>query len=49
MLNFSHVLDIKQKQLIEIFENFELLLKMSPPQIKYKILDKEKQIIEQTF
>ncbi len=49
VLNFSYESDINAKQLIEIFDNFQLLLKMTPPQIKYKILDEEKKIIEQTF
>ena len=49
VLKFSYESDITQKQLIEIFDNFQLLLKMSPPQIKYKILDEEKRIIEQIF
>ena len=49
VLSFSHELDMTQKQLVEIFNNYQLLLKMSPPQIKYKILDEEKRIIEQTF
>lgn len=49
MLNFSYESSINAKQLIEIFDTFPLLLKMSPPQIKYTILDEQKGIIQQTF
>lgn len=49
MLSFSYELDMTQEQLVAIFDNYQLLLKMSPPQIKNKIIDVEKRIIEQTF
>lgn len=41
--------DNKSQNLIEIFENFQLLLKISPQQIKYKILDESNGLIQQTF
>jgi FkbM family methyltransferase len=49
VLNFSYESNIKARQLIEIFDKFPLLLKMSPPQIKYTILDEKNRIIQQKF
>ena len=39
----------KAKNLIEVIENFQLLFKISPPQIKYKLLDESKRLIHQSI
>lgn len=49
MISFSYESNIKAKQLVEIFDNLPLLLKMSPPQIKYLILDEKERIVQQIF
>lgn len=39
----------KASHLIKIFENIQLLLKISPPKIKYKIIDETNGLIQQTI
>ena len=46
-LNYSS--KSKKENLVEIFENIELLLKLSPPQIKYELVDKEKGVFKQSI
>jgi len=48
-LNFTHESNIKSNELIQIFENFELLIKISPPQIQYEILNSSKGIVKQSL
>lgn len=48
-MDFSYQSKIKAENLIEIFEEFQLLLKISPPQVKYDILDKSNGLIQQTL
>ena len=48
-MKFSYKSNIKKKNLIKIFENYPLLLKISPPQIKYDILDKSSGLVQQTL
>lgn len=48
-MNFIYESATKANNLIEMFENFQLLIKISPPQIKYEILDIEKGLIRQTL
>lgn len=48
-MNFNYLSSASAENLIEIFENIYLLIKISPPQIKYLILDKEKNLIQQSF
>ena len=39
----------KASHLIKIFENIQLLLKISPPKIKYKIIDEANGLVQQTI
>ena len=48
-MNFNYSSSASAEKLIEIFENIYLLIKISPPQIKYLILDKEKNLIQQSL
>ena len=48
-MEFDFKSENKAKDLIEIIENFQLLFKISPPQIKYELLDKSKGLVHQTF
>jgi len=48
-MKFIFESDNRAQNLIKIFENFQLLLKISPPQINYKIIDEANGLIQQTF
>lgn len=48
-MNFSYHSKVKAVNLIRIFEDIELVLKLSPPQITYKLIDKEKGIFKQVI
>jgi len=49
MLNFTHESNIKTNNLIRMFENFELLIKISPPQIQYDVIDVSKGLVSQSL
>jgi len=46
-LEFSYTSEYKINNLTEIFGNLELLLKLSPPQIKYELIDKDERLFKQ--
>ena len=48
-MKFTFESENKAKHLIPIIENFHLLLKISPPQIEYNIIDESKGLIEQVM
>ena len=48
-MEFSYLSECKRNNLTEIFSNIELLLKLSPPQIKYELIDKEKGLFKQSI
>ena len=46
---FNYSSNVSAENLIEILSNIRLLMRISPPQIKYSILDEEKNLIQQTL
>lgn len=48
-MEFNYKSDHKKNDLTKIFENLELLLKVSPPQIKYELINKEKGLFKQAI
>lgn len=48
-LEFNYLSVCKKKYLTEIFGNLELLLKLSPPQIKYVLIDKKEGLFKQSI
>ena len=48
-MDFIFKSENKASHLIEILENIQLLLKISPPQIKYKIIDESNGLFQQTI
>jgi len=48
-MKFTFESENKAEHLISIIENFHLLLKISPPQIEYNIIDESKGLIEQVM
>lgn len=48
-MEFNYISECKKNHLIEIFGNLELVLKLSPPQIKYELIDKEGGLFKQSI
>lgn len=48
-MEFSYTSKCKKNNLIDIFDNIELLLKLSPPQIKYELIDKKEGLFKQSI
>ena len=48
-LEFNYLSACKKNYLTEIFGNLELLLKISPPQVKYTLIDKNKGLFRQSI
>ncbi len=48
-MEFSYISESKQKHLLEIFGNIELILKLSPPQIKNELINKNEGLFRQTI
>ena len=48
-MELNHISKFKKEQLVKIFENIELVLKLSPPQIKYELIDREKGLFRQSI
>lgn len=48
-MKFSYISECEKNHLIEIFGNLELLLKLSPPQIKYELINNEEGLFKQSI
>ncbi len=48
-MELNYVSKSKKEQLTRIFENIELVLKLSPPQMKYELIDKDKGLFTQSI